>query len=231
MVIVEESTVKSQNNILCYVIIVLSMLLLIAGLEMLDSDTKLFFIKEGGLIELLSAAGYIVCIFFLLYQGRKRLESLSFWLTNLFLLFLCLREFDFHSRFTTMGITKTKFYVSPEVPFIEKIIGVVVTLLFFYTVLYLVRRHFRDFFTGLVNKKSWAIGILLGTILMIGSKFVDNQADFVELMLAMVGIEWNPISVNVEEVMELNIPIMFLCAILSRGKKSNKSSGLNEPTV
>ena len=205
----------------------LIMLLTIVALETLDTGTKRFLIREGGLVEQLSAAGYFICIIFLLYQGKKRLENVSFWLMNLFLLFLGLRELDFHSRFTTMGITKTKFYVSPEVPFGEKLIGVVVSLLFLFTVLYLVKRHFRDFITGLVNKESWSIGIFLGTALMVVSKIADSQADLIELVCGLMGIDWNPMSVTVEEMLELNIPIMFLLAIFSRFQKSHKNQMLS----
>lgn len=205
----------------------LIMLLIIIALEMLDAGTKRFLVREGGVIEQLSAAGYLICIILLLYQGKKRLENASFFLINLFLLFLGLREFDFHCRFTTMGIIKTRFYISAEVPFSEKLIGAAVVLLFLFTVFYLFKHHFRDFLTGLVNKESWAVGVFLGVALMVISKIADSQADFVELVLGRVGVDWNPMSVNVEEVMELNIPIMFLLAIFSRFQKSKWSQRRN----
>jgi len=198
---------------------------MIVAFENIDSDTKYFLLREGGLIEQLSAVGYFICIFFFLFQGKKRLETASFLLLNVFLLFLGLRELDFHSRFTTMGIFKTRFYVSPDVPFSEKIIGTVVILFLIFTAIYIFKRHSKDFLTGLVNNKFWSIGVFLGLALMVISKIVDSQADFVELVLARIGVEWNPMSVNVEEMMELAIPIMFLFAILSRYKSRASNSG------
>lgn len=199
----------------------LLMVLLMIALETLDTETKLYFVREGGPIELLSATGYFICILLMLFQGQKGLGHLSYWSVTLMLLFLGLRELDFHCRFTTMGITKTKFFVSPDVPLTEKIIGAAVLLLFLLTAFYLVKQHYRDIWNSLRKRSSWAIGLCLGIVLIFTSKFLDNQADLVEMLLGLIGIEWNPISVTVEEVAELNIPVMFMLAIMTGHSNSH----------
>ena len=217
---------QKQNTLLYYGVALLVMVAGIVVLALLDPVTRNGLVRENGLIEQLSVVGYIVCILLLLYQGAGRLERPSYWMILLFLLSLCLRELDFHSRFTTMGITKTRFYISPHVPLYEKLIGLAVSLLFFYIVYYLFRHHFRDFMTGLFNRASWAIGVLLGGCLMVLSKGVDSQADAVEWLFGLVGIDWNPLSVNVEEMMELFIPVMFLLVIVNRFRRRKRTDVL-----
>lgn len=57
---------------------------------------------------------------------------------------LCLagfREFDLHKRFTTMGVSKIKFYLSPDVSATEKITVVIVLLVCLIPVLLFLKRN------------------------------------------------------------------------------------------
>lgn len=58
-----------------------------------------------------------------------------------FMLLALARELGFHKAFTTMGIFKSRFYVSPDVPVIEKLAGAVVVFVLLYAV-FRVSRYF-----------------------------------------------------------------------------------------
>lgn len=51
-----------------------------------------------------------------------------------FMFFALLRELGFHNSYTTMSVFKSRFYVSPDVPFYEKIIGAAVVFILLYSV-------------------------------------------------------------------------------------------------
>jgi len=170
-------------------------------------------IKEGGPIESLSAIGYFIAMALLILRGRKW-NSFSY---VTFLLFLFgLRELDFHNRFTTMSLSKITFYVSPKVPLLEKMIGVIILLLLLYILAHLVKRHLGDFMNALKQKEPAAIGVGLGVLFM----FLTKTLDGLGRKLASMGITLNnnleQATTIIEEVFELGIPLLFIIAIVAR---------------
>lgn len=210
----------NRSYYLLYGVVLLVLTTLIVILELIDLPLKNAIIKEGGIVESLSAIGYFVCIILLVCQGWKKEERQSYWHANLFLLFLGLREFDFHCRFTTMGITKTKFYLSPDASVVEKIIGAIFILLFLYLIIYLIKKHFKDMFSAIKQMKPHAIGICFGILFMCLSKTLDGLGRNLASIGVIIGNELKLIIVSIEEVMELGIPLMFIIAIMTRFRRS-----------
>ncbi len=210
----------NRSYYLLYGVVLLGLTSLVVILELIDLPLKNAIIKEGGIVESLSAIGYFVCIILLVCQGWKKEERQSYWYTNLLLLILGLREFDFHCRFTTMGITKTKFYVSPDVPVMEKIIGAGVTFLFLYLIIYLIKKHFKDMLSAIKQMEPYAIGICFGILFMCLSKTLDALGSNLASIGVIIGYELELIAISVEEILELGIPLMFIIAIMTRFRKS-----------
>ena len=66
-------------------------------------------IEEGGVIETLSVFGYFLCVLLMLLKGKwPYIKKYNYFL--ILVILLGFRELDFHKRFTTMGIFKSKFY-------------------------------------------------------------------------------------------------------------------------
>lgn len=185
--------------------------LLVVVILLLPGNLPAVMIRENGPIEILSAAGYFFfCLFFFyLYYIRAVKTSVA---PLLFIFLLGLRELDFHQRFTTMGIFKTKFFVSYDVPIIEKLIVTFIILLgLTYGIIYL-RRTLPTFKQNLLSRRPYALSIASAIGCIFLSKFIDGNAEIFEPFLPMVE-NFALFSVTLEECLELFIPIFFIRAL------------------
>jgi hypothetical protein len=189
-------------------------------------------IKEGGIVESLSALGYFVCVAVMLLRGGPAFAKKYHYLLILITLF-AFRELDFDKRFTTLGVLKSRFYTSDMVPAGEKIIGVLVILLLLYVVYRIVKGHLASFIQGLKNRDLVDFGNLSVLAVLVFSKSIDGLdrklADFGVVLDPMIGVYAGVI----EEVLELGIPVLIFATFavyLSQGrsgstKLENSASG------
>lgn len=187
---------------------------LIVAVETMEPGRAHWLVSEGGLVESLSAAGYFACaaVFGLRSRGDWPAKG---WYVFAILLIFGLRELDFHSRFTTMGIFKSRFYISPEVPYVEKVVGAAVLLTLIGAMIALVRRHFRSFLKGVRTLAPAATSLLLAIFLLFFTKSIDG----LPRKLADIGISSTKalerLFTSMEEVLEMGIPMLMLLAILA----------------
>lgn len=201
----------NSKNIIPFLIIATAYFLLVGGISLLPDHIAHEIVKENGPVEVLSAAGYFLfCIFLIRFNYTGDIKT-SF-APGFFLFFLGLRELDFHARFTTMGIFKTKFYVSPQVPFAEKIIVTIFILSFIaYGIIYL-RRTLPGFKKDLLSGRPYAFSIAAAIGCIGISKLLDGNSTIFGAIFPMLE---NPrlLSVTMEECVEMFIPIFFIRAL------------------
>lgn len=132
------------------------------------------FSNEGGFVETATAflfgmAGLLGFAFWI--KGRKKSD---FIFASLMIL-AAMRELDLHREWTTDSILKSRFYISPETPLFEKIIGGVVILFLIYAVFFLVKQ-LPSWIKKLwgFHPQSWAI--LLGLGMLVSGKIIDSMA-------------------------------------------------------
>jgi hypothetical protein len=175
----------------------------------LEGSNRDIFIKEGGVVELATVVGYSLCIAMILYKGRIVYLKRYYYFV-LVISFIMLKELDFDKRFTTMGLLKSKFYISDTVPLMEKLVGTIVMLLLLFGVVSVLYRHSRDFVSGLKRHSTISIGALITVFLLILSITLDGLGR----KLAQLGIEIaaqiSRHAEAVEEIGELGIPIILL---------------------
>jgi hypothetical protein len=175
-------------------------------------------IEEGGLVETTTVLLYGIVIFVILW--KKPMESsITNWLSTTGILILMFREMDFDKAFTTMGIFKSRFYKSSEVPIIEKLVAGVV-IIFIITVSFLLIRHYIYSIRSEAKKNlnaEW--GVFIAITLAAISKLV---LDGLPRKLSNIGLESVDIIKNyhefLEEVLELGIPIALLIALFCKLK-------------
>lgn len=195
---------------------VLGAVLIASSLQQTDSDLRAMLTAEGGIVQTLSALGYIACIAVLL--AKAGVHSLAQrWYMPALLLSLTLREFDFHTRFSTKGIFKSSFYLSTEVPAAEKLAALAVTAIIATAVAALTWRHLAGFLKNLRRKDPAAIAFSCAAGCAVVSEIIDGMGR----KLATIGLELSAHAaqnaVVVEELAELGIPLMLtLAASLSR---------------
>jgi hypothetical protein len=204
------STLNS-SNISPFLKIAAVYALLVGGIYLLPDHISHVIVKENGPVEILSAAGYFLFCIFLIRFNYAGVIKTGF-APGFLLFFLGLRELDFHVRFTTMGIFKIKFFLSPQVPFTEKIIVTIFIIsLIAYGVIYL-RRTLPGFKKDLLSGRPYAFSIVVAVGCIFISKLLDGNSKIFEVLFPMLE---NPkmLSVMMEECLEMFIPVFFIQAL------------------
>lgn len=169
-------------------------------------------IKEGGIIETLSVVGYFLCVVLILYKGGWSYIKKYNYFFILIILF-GLRELDFDKRFTTMGIFKSKFYVSSGVPMIEKFMGLLVIGVLLYIVVSIFKDHSKGFFSKIKQLSPVHIGALITFLTIVFSKSIDGIARKLGYLNIIMDEQTAVHFEVVEEVLELGIPLLILATL------------------
>lgn len=204
---------------LCYAILTLCLMLLATFIAVMGPIDAQFLLGESGPIERASALGYFLCAGYMLAIGGKEFFQKYSYIIVLVMLFGC-RELDFDKRFTTMGILKSRFYLSADVPLAEKIIGLAVVLLLLWAVAQVVRHHAVSTLTDLRQFTERSIGVAVIVALLVISKSIDGLARKLKPFGIETTEEVSFLAGSIEEVMELGIPIMMILVFHSWLRKS-----------
>lgn len=209
-----------------YAVLALGLLLLCGLVLNLGDRHGQVLMGESGPIEVASAVGYFACALYMIARGGRDFLVSRGYFVVLTLLF-GFRELDFDKAFTTMGILKSRFYLSSDVPIPEKVIGLLIIALIFWTVFQLLRNHFVEFLQGLKQRAPVALGVGLIFFLLAFSKSIDGLARKLKPFGIETSAEVSRWAGSVEEVLELGIPIYMVLtfhAWLSRRRAESPSS-------
>lgn len=203
------------------------LMLLFILILVLGEANAAFLKNEGGIVETASALGYFVSAAYIVYRGGWSFLSKWPYFPLLIILF-GFRELDFDKAFTTMGIFKSRFYLSPEVPFFEKCLGGFFILLLLWILWSLIRNHLAGLIAGLKRFSVESVGAALAIGLIVVAKSIDGLPRKLE-SIGIAGGEAMAYHFGVlEEVMELGIPIAIF---LSFHAWFNKPLSSNEGTT
>lgn len=209
--------IKREHYYLFYGLVLSGLVALIFFVESVDPDLKNTLIKEGGLVESLSAIGYFICLLALFLLKGTEHRGLGY--VMFVMLIFGLRELDFDKRFTTWNVSRIELFPSPSIPIIERIIGAVILLPFFYSIFMLVKCHFRELLSAARRMEPYAIGVCFGILLLCVSQILDG----LKHKFAVIGItaegDVDQLVRGMEEILELGVPLMFLIAIAARFHK------------
>lgn len=186
--------------------------LLIGVALFLDAPAQDILLREGGIVELASVWGYVLCVLYIAHKGGKHYIAKYHYIV-LLIIFCMLRELDFDKRLTTMGILKSKFLVSPDVPLIEKLIGAAFILLIVYCVVMTIVLHAKKFFADLKTCSSDIFGLMAIGFLLVTSKLLDGAERKMKTIGVEVGFHASHYATLVEEILELGIPIVILICL------------------
>lgn len=172
-------------------------------------------LSESGPIENGSALGYVLGFIWLTILSIQHRHS-GYFASGCLVLCLALRELDFNTRFTTMGIFKTRYYLSDKVPFAEKIIvSVIVAILIVSIALYLAR-YGMVLIRAMHQRESWAICVTLAIIFAVITKTLDRcNVEISRFVSEYLHFSTDRVWNIAEETLELEIPVLILIAIMS----------------
>ncbi|WP_292041304.1 MULTISPECIES: hypothetical protein [unclassified Brevundimonas] len=164
--------------------------------------------QEGGPIEIATVVLYAAVLIAGLALWRRGIQAAT--LVSLAALLMGLREMDAHKAFTTYGVFKTRLYVSPDVPLLEKVLagGAVLVLII------LVGLAARSAWRSMRGRGSPAV-LTLGALVAFG--IFLKEMDGFPRKLADVGLMLEPavlaVSKAVEETGELGLPVLLGLAL------------------
>ncbi len=197
-------------------------LVLTAGLNLLPSGLAILIVKENGPIEDLSALGYFLVAWWLARAGWL-LRVKDGFSAGFLIALLGLRELDMHTRFTTMGIFKTRYYISPQVPGGEKLIVSIIVLIIFVIAIRYLYRNTRELWTELHRWSMSAISLAAAACCIIVSKMLDSLSGPIEPLVACFSNEPRTVLRISEETLELAIPAyLLLAAYFYTARRSNR---------
>jgi hypothetical protein len=174
--------------------------------------------KESGPIENGSVLAYAACAVMALIYAQKGLWRSGVSGSIIFTAF-ALRELDFQKRFTIMSVTKTKFFVSPDVTLTAKLISGVILASLIILLFVFAKNNFTKVLNGIKTHEKWAFSTVTGIVLLPTSVVLDSARRWltdmgVELLdTHQIIIEFS------EELVELAIPVFFLIAFFQWKEK------------
>ena len=192
--------------------VLLLVLILVVGINMMPSELASVLVQEHQPVERLTAVGYLVAVCWLIMTALVKSER---WLFSacFMVALLGLRELDFHSRFTSMGVMKTEYYISPKVPGTEKAIVSVLVLIILCIAVHFVWTRWKSFLTALKAGDIAAVNLAMAIGFCIITKTLDNNSTSIRKVIALFYNDPRTCLRVVEETMELAIPLFILLAI------------------
>jgi hypothetical protein len=211
------------------------LLLIVAGttaaaLALLPVPTLEGLFREGGSVENFQAFSWALCAALsLVYWLRKQWSG---GLIGAFLLVMLLvRELDFHKRFTAMSVTRTRYYLLPDVPVLTRLIAATVVLGTLAVAIVFLRKHLRLFWNALRSGRKWACSAAAGigaiTVAFLVDKLHGWEGHAVTF-LRVLGLTPVPseklLQIVIEESVELAAPMLFLLALIQFGRQVGADS-------
>lgn len=194
-----------------YLLTLFFLLLVIGIILSIPEELSKSLLSESGPIEMIAAVSYLLVLAYVFKKFTiAYIAKYHYFLMILFM--FTLRELDFDKRFTEVGILKSKFLVSEQVPVLQKIIGGLVLLVLIYAVARTLYHHAIPLLKSVFKPETYMIGIYLG----VGCIVVSKTLDGLERKLKGFGFEisnwFTQHASHIEEVLEMFIAVFFFIA-------------------
>ncbi|MDF7826176.1 hypothetical protein P4B35_19255 [Pontiellaceae bacterium B12227] len=194
-------------------------ILLVIISELISPELKAPMMKEGGWIETASWISYFVAAFFVLL---KTLRFPNRWSMVICTMLLGMRELDFDKRFSTMGIFKSRFYSSADVPIGEKLIALVITAAIVVTIFFLIKNHLKPFISRLRQWEGPSLSFFLSGAVLVFAKSIDGFSRKLEPLGIEPSDATNRIVESVEECFELTGALLIVVAAVGALRQRSK---------
>lgn len=124
-----------------------------------------------------------------------------------------MRELDFHKQFTSRSITRgagVGFVASPVVPWVEKVIVVLLGMALLTVIIVLLAREWPKFRLGLRMRSRPVMLVVVGLVLLTGAVVLDDTYAGVKQLGAELAARWQLL----EELLEMQAAAIFVLALL-----------------
>jgi len=206
-----------------YFTVMLVLVALFGFSAMLDDSTRKSLLSEDGPVEIASAVLYFVCCAYALIRGGGAFLKKYPYFIVIPLLF-GMRELDFDKRFTTVGVLKSKFYVSPLEPLHTKLVVIALGIAVIVLIAMMLKNHLMALWESVRSGGALGWGVVVVLAMLVVSKSLDG----LERKCTSIGLSVAPLlakySSVAEEIVELGIPVIMLL-LFSHYFRQNEQSG------
>ncbi|MBI3307777.1 MAG: hypothetical protein HYZ79_00205 [Candidatus Melainabacteria bacterium] len=193
--------------------ILFSLLILVIFLFLLPEAKVMGIVAEGGILEICSVISYFLGGIIAFYLSKRGVIK-DRYLMSFLLIILGLRELDFHKAFTTMSISSTRYYLSPKVPVLEKLIVAPIVLFILIAIFFFLKKYTLAYIKNLINKTPLAIIIFPSFLLFMCSKLADSSLSMFRDASIAITPMMEKTAFIIEESFELGIPVFFIVGLL-----------------
>lgn len=174
-----------------------------------------YFVQENGPVENLTLIAYVVSLAAILYYGRSVLFVRTRLALTILLSYMFMREADMHKWLNGLSVLKIKFWLSGEIPLIDKFWAVAILLPLLWALVYFLKNYARQVWTDFWRKESYAIGIFVFLAVLVISKICDRSLNMMTEMWGWHFEIWLEALVTAqEEFLECILPILVMMAVL-----------------
>lgn len=183
------------------------------SLALLPDDVLDILIKEDGVVETAQFVLYLVCAIISWFYARHNIWKSGISGGIIFAIF-ALRELDFQKRFTSMSVTKTRFFISPDVSIAAKMIAGAILISSVIILMSFVLKTNATLLNGLRARLKWAFSACAGIGLLAASTVLDNANRHFKAIGIVLSDQLSMVVEIFEEMIELAIPLLFLLALV-----------------
>ena len=199
------------------VLVAASLFSLLAGWLPTEWTERLF--SEGGVIENTTVAIYFLSasiLFILAFstQTPGRTTKAKYLGFAGILLICAARELDWHQKFTTRDIFKTRYYLDGEISLVEKSLSMVAITLFTVLVMRMLWSNWRIWKESFLDLRLPGIATTVAITSLISSKVMDSGLGTIRRAGFTVPVSLQHTLVGVEETCELVGPAIIMVLVI-----------------
>lgn len=206
----------------------LAIFLAAVAASLLPAETGTALVRESGPVETATTLLYLPCILWLIVRGFRANPRWHLTAGSMVILLL-LRELDVHARFTTMGVLKSRYYLSPDIPTDEKAVVSALMILILTVGLWFVWHSAPPLFRALRRRHAPALAVAAAIGTAVVSKTLDSLSGPIRFLLEPLYHDSKTYLRVYEEIFELAIPLFILLALLFSVNPRKNSHGRTDP--
>lgn len=174
-----------------------------------------YFVEENGPVENVTLVAYVVALAAILYYGSNVLFVRTRLALTIMLAYMFMREADMHKWLNGLSILKIKFWLSGDIPLVDKFWAVVILAPVLWMLYYFLKNYVRQVWTDFWRKDAYAISVFVFLAVLVISKICDRSLNMMTEMWGWQFDIWLKALVTAqEEFLECILPVLVMIGVL-----------------
>lgn len=178
----------------------------------LPPHDMLVFVEENGMVETLTLVAYAIAVLVVVFGGGD-VKPVTRCALVVMLVYMFMREADWHKSVSSESILKSKFWLGSQIPVTDKLLAALILLPVVWMLIYFIWNYTRSFFRSLGERQGYAISILVFLVVLVVSKMIDRSLNVLTELYQMQFPDWTvAFQVSQEEFLECLLPVLIVVA-------------------